>query len=132
MHLVNGRLGGSGADRRNLAWGTHNFNAQHTNRWELYRQAEAGAYNSGFMGLKVQAFYKSDDPNNRADFYFLNSLRCSHRLLDEGRNEIDPWQPATITDGQQHEEADPDYEEDADMDIDDDIDDDDIDMDDDD
>ena len=119
MHLVNGRLGGSGAHWQNLAWGTHNFNVQHTNRWELYRQAEAGAYKSGFMGLKVQAFYKSNDRNDPADFYFLNSLQCSHRLLDADRDVIDAWQTVTITDGQRHEEADPDYVEDADVDMDD-------------
>ncbi len=110
MHLVNGRLGGSGADWRNLAWGTHNFNAKHTQEWELARQEDARTNTTGIMQMSVKAQYKSNSRYQRADYYFLDKLTCKHRICDKDWNEIDPWQTVEIIDGQAYEEADPDYE----------------------
>ena len=111
MHLVNGRLRGSGDNWENLAWGTHNFNARHTREWELDRQADAQHNRSGIMQMAVTAHYKSDSRYQRSDYYFLDSLTCKHRICDDQWNEIDPWTTVIVRDGQSPEEADPSWSE---------------------
>jgi hypothetical protein len=113
MHLVNGRLGGSGRDIANLAWGSHNFNDKHCRNWEVFRQNDAlTRQNAGcVMKMSVSANYKSDDPTSD-DFRYLNTLRCSHSLLDRNGGVIDASQDVMIDDTKDYEEADESFESD--------------------
>ena len=108
MHLVNGRLGGSGTDRGNLAWGSHNFNVKHCNVWEqnLQNMAQSSMYNNCEMTLEVLAKYKSDRANN-PDFHYLDLLYCSHSLKDPTGGVIDATTNVLIQDNKAYEPSDP-------------------------
>jgi hypothetical protein len=110
MHLVNGRLGGSGTDRGNLAWGSHNFNVKHCQVWEQARQDQAANINNTgcVMDMTVVAMYKGTDPNH-ADYYYLNALMCTHSLEDPQGKVIDATQDVPIFDNKEYQEMDEDY-----------------------
>ncbi len=79
MHLVNGRLGGSGADTENLAWGPSELNRKHYNNWENDRQMEVQSRSGERVDVSVQATYHSNDTNTPAGYY-LKRLDCTHEI----------------------------------------------------
>jgi hypothetical protein len=114
MHLMNGRLGGSGTDRRNLAWGSHNFNDKHCRNWETYRQDDAinPQYVGCTMKMNVTAAYKSDDQNSR-DFHYLGALLCSHSLEARNGHVINATRDVAIFDDKPYQEQDEDWNPDV-------------------
>jgi hypothetical protein len=104
MHLINGRLGGSGTDRRNLAWGSHNFNDRHCRLWEQERQDDAAAIqNAGcVMKMQVVCLYKSTNPHS-ADYHYLAALMCTHSLEDQHGHTINATQDVPILDQKDYE-----------------------------
>ena len=107
MHLINGRLGGSGNTPLNLAWGTHNMNVTHSNGWEKDRQQQARDNDDGTMEMEVTAHYKSDDRRDPEDFYLLDRLDCSYATHDEDGDVIDGWNTQIVRAGNDVVEDDP-------------------------
>ena len=87
MHLVNGRLGGRGDDKRNLAWGSSELNRQHFNGWEADRQTEVQSQSGQRVDVKVEAFYHSDNLNEAAGHY-LRRLECQHTIDGEAQSTV--------------------------------------------
>jgi hypothetical protein len=82
MHLVNGRLGGSGADVSNLAWGSPKHNREHNRRFELDMQNDArDARNNGKqMNIEVSAAYHPADLAVPWKEFFLHALTCKYEI----------------------------------------------------
>lgn len=108
MHLINGRLGGSGTDWQNLAWGTDSFNRKHYKDWEENIQTQAN--NKGeTIKMSVTANYYSDDKKDKANYYFLRSLNCTHWINGKNQGTI------VVTDDDEKTENDPEWKEDEEM-----------------
>ena len=107
MHLVNGRLGGSGTNPLNLAWGSHNFNTKHCRMWEqaLQNTAEDQNYAGCYMLMTVVAVYKSGD-QTKAGYYYLHALGCSCKLYDPQGKLFDEPADVDILDDKQFEPED--------------------------
>jgi hypothetical protein len=102
MHLINGKLGGSGKTAENLAWGTSNFNAKHRDEWETPLRTIAAdiSYDRCFMYMEVSATYCENSDKKDPRYYLLQSLTCKHKVENAKHRIIDKWKTLTLEDGE--------------------------------
>lgn len=83
MHLINARLGGSGVEVANLAWGSQGHNSAHLSEIEKAAKDEAEdiANIGNRMEYKTIPEYCSDTVGDPS-FYFLKSVTSSYEVKD--------------------------------------------------
>lgn len=100
MHLINARLGGSGVEVANLAWGSQGHNSAHLSEIEKAAKDEAEdvANIGNRMEYKTIPEYCSDTVGDPS-FYFLKNVTSSYKVQDSSNTVISEDSKTVGSDG---------------------------------
>jgi hypothetical protein len=110
MHLLNEKLGGTGADVHNLAWGSKRHNEKHFNgiEKEVQEIAQDENYKEHILEYSTTPQYHSDNPADAGKpiFYFLKTVTSGYTITDPegkktGENMVDVHSDGIVEDNDQ-------------------------------